>query len=338
MVVGKEGQGWVQQNGGTLQVNGALRLAEQPSSSGSYTLASGTLSASRIAAGLGNAAFVLTGGQLSFAKFGAATNTFSLAQAGGTLTPSNAATIYGDYTMGDSAILALTLGGGTNSLNLTGGAATLGGTLALTYAAGFTPTQGQQFTLLTASAVAGSFKKIATPWPMPGGVALVLNYTTNAVLASTVDGLADSNTNGLPDWWELQYFGSLNSGQNWTNSYLGDGIANGVKYALYLDPTVAVSADKMPQGVISNGYFIVSYRQHAGGSGVVGVDYTMDGLIYGVQVADSLPTGPWVSGTNSVEWTGDRTDNGDGTETVGVRIKQPIGLLSQRCARLTIQR
>lgn len=337
VVVGKEGQGWVQQNGGTLQINGVLRLAEQPLASGSYNLAGGTLTASRIAAGLGSASFSITGGHLGFADFGTATNTFSLLQAGGTLAPSNAATIHGDYTMGDSAILALALGNGTNSLNVPGRTANLGGTLSLSFTPGFTPTPGQQFTLLTANAVSGRFTKIATPWPMPGGIALVLNYISNAVFASTVNGLADSNTNGLPDWWELQYFGGLDFGQTWTNSYLGDGIANGVKYALYLDPTVQVIADRMPQGVISNGYFSISYRQHAGGSGLVGVDYTMDGLVYCVQVTDSVPTGAWVSGANYVEWTGNRTDNGDGAETVSVRIKQPASLFPRRFARLAIR-
>ena len=57
----------------------------------------------------------------------------------------------------------------------------------------------------------GRFTRIAAPGPLPVGVALVLDYTSSAVLA--FGGLADSNTNGLPDWRELQYFDSLNSGQ-----------------------------------------------------------------------------------------------------------------------------
>jgi autotransporter-associated beta strand protein len=197
MVVGKEGQGWVQQNGGTLQVNGALRLAEQPLSSGSFTLAGGILNASRITAGLGNATFNLTGGQLSFAKYGAATNAFSLAQAGGTLAPSNAATIYGDYTMGDPATLALVLGNGTNSLSLVGGTANLGGTLSLSFAAGFTPAPGQRFPLVSAGSISGRFSQILKPALLPGGMTLVVNYTPTSVVAMVASPMPP----GLIAWW-----------------------------------------------------------------------------------------------------------------------------------------
>jgi autotransporter-associated beta strand protein len=197
VVVGKEGQGWVQQNGGTLQVNGTLRLAEQPPSTGSYTLAGGSLSASRIAAGLGQATFTITGGQLSFAKFGAATNAFSLAQAGGTLSPSNAATIYGDYTMGDSATLALVLGDETNSLNIVGGAANLGGTLSLAFAPGFTPMVGQKFALVSAGGISGRFNHVLKPKVLPGGLMLVVHYTPNSAVATVASPVPP----GLIAWW-----------------------------------------------------------------------------------------------------------------------------------------
>jgi autotransporter-associated beta strand protein len=197
LVVGKEGQGSVQQNGGILQVNGVLRLAEQPSASGSYTLAGGSLTASRIAAGLGNASFSFTGGQLSFAKFGAATNAFSLAQAGGTLTPAGAATIYGDYTMSDSAVLALALGNRPNSLNVAGGTANLGGTLSLSYAPGFTPVVGQQFPLVSAGGISGRFRQILKPGLLPNGMMLVVTYTPTSVAATVVTPVPL----GLIAWW-----------------------------------------------------------------------------------------------------------------------------------------
>lgn len=64
----------------------------------------------------------------------------------------------------------------------------------------------------------------------------------------------------------------------------------------------------------------------------------MDGPAYCVQVTDSVPTGAWASGTNYMEGIGNRTENGNGTETVSVRFKQPISLFPLRFARLTIQR
>ncbi len=338
VVVGKEGQGWVQQNGGTLQVNGVLSLAEQPSANGSYNLADGLLSASGIASGLGKATFNVTGGRLSFLEFGSALNPFSLVQAGGTLLPSNTATIYGDFSLGNAGTLALVLGELTNSLNLVGGTASLSGTLSLSNAPGFTLTVGRQFTLLTADAISGRFSKVTVPSALSHDTALVLAYTSNSIIATTVDGLADSNTNGLPDWWELQWFGTLDCGQTWDSSFSGDGIPNGVKYALYADPTVALSPGLMPQGGISNGYFSVSYRQHTGGTGLVGVDYTADGLTYRVEVAGGLQPGAWSSGTNYVEWTGTRADNADGTETVMVRLKTPAALSPDKFLRLVIER
>ena len=197
LVVGKEGGGWVQQNGGMLQINGALRLAEQPRASGSYNLAGGILSASRIAAGLGAASFSITGGQLSFADFGAATNALSLVQAGGTLAPSGAATIHGGYTMSNSATLALVLGSATNSLKVAGGAANLGGTLSLSLAPGFTPAPGQQFPLVTAGGITGRFSQVLQPGLLPSGMTLTVTYTPTSVIANVVL-LAPS---GLIAWW-----------------------------------------------------------------------------------------------------------------------------------------
>ena len=62
LVIGKEGQGWVQQSGGSLQVNSLLAIGEQPSSSGSYNLANGTLVASQLTIGQGGMGAVVQQG------------------------------------------------------------------------------------------------------------------------------------------------------------------------------------------------------------------------------------------------------------------------------------
>jgi hypothetical protein len=166
----------------------------------------------------------------------------------------------------------------------------------------------------------------------------VVSLTSTSALVTMIDAHADVNTNGLPDWWEYQYFGSLNSGQTWTNSLARDGIANGYKYALCLDPTLPVACDKLPQPGLSNGYFMISFRQRTGGFGSIGINYARDNMTYSVQTADNPASGPWVSGTNAVEWTGDRWDNGDGSETVSVRAKQSTSAARQKFLRLIISR
>ena len=52
---------------------------------------------------------------------------------------------------------------------------------------------------------------------------------------------ADSDHDGLPDRWELQYFGNLD--QTVAGSYLNDGVSNLTTYQLGLDPTKPVTTD-----------------------------------------------------------------------------------------------
>ena len=80
----------------------------------------------------------------------------------------------------------------------------------------------------------------------------------------------------------------------------------------------------------------LSYRQPSGGTGTVGWDYSVDNLTYRVAFASDLMNPRWVSGTNWIEWTGDRTDNSDGSETVTVRLRQPMGSASAGFLRLTL--
>jgi hypothetical protein len=49
----------------------------------------------------------------------------------------------------------------------------------------------------------------------------------------------DSNNNGIPDWWEIQYFGNLN--QTATGDYDGDGVDNLNEYLEGTNPTNALS-------------------------------------------------------------------------------------------------
>ncbi len=51
----------------------------------------------------------------------------------------------------------------------------------------------------------------------------------------------DSDSDGMPDWWEIKYFGNLSKNPN--DDYDGDGVSNYVEYLEGRNPTVGVVAD-----------------------------------------------------------------------------------------------
>jgi predicted CXXCH cytochrome family protein len=76
-----------------------------------------------------------------------------------------------------------------------------------------------------------------------------LAYTVGILKASIADLTDDANNDGLPDSWQIQYFGSLahpNAAPNAAPA--GDGVPNWLKYALGLDPTMAGMV--LPDGVV----------------------------------------------------------------------------------------
>jgi hypothetical protein len=335
LVVGKEGKGWVRQDGGSVVVDGELILGEEPSSAGSYTLTDGELTVSQVSCGAGGAAFAFEGGNLAFQNFGQTDMPLDLVQDGGVLIVTNQALISGNYTINRGAQLAVTLGK-SNCLTVTG-QARLAGTLAVSLAPGFSPATGQTFTILSAGSIVGEWDRTDGPWLLAGGLRLVVLKQGVQIVAMVVDGTADSDGNGLPDWWKLQYFGSLTSGQSWTNSFLKDGIPNGVKFALDIDPTVPINPNSFAQPGSSNNYPTLTYRQLAGGTGTIGVDYTAMNITYTVEFKDNLISGQWQSGTNVVRQAGAQIPNNDGTETVTVQAQTPISTPQVKLLRLMIK-
>jgi hypothetical protein len=189
MVIGKEGKGFVQHNGGALTVNGALTLGEQTNGTGQYTLLNGALYANQILRGAGNGSFNFQSGQLGFAQFGSGARPLDLSVTAGTLTLTNTAgtsAIFGNYTNGGAATLSIQLSNTSNALSVSG-AASLAGTLRLRYAAGFQPALGQQFTLLTAPAISGIFTNILLPSVGSNGLGLAVSISTTSIVATAVN-------------------------------------------------------------------------------------------------------------------------------------------------------
>ena len=74
-------------------------------------------------------------------------------------------------------------------------------------------------------------------------------YTVGLLKASIADLTGDGNNDGLPDAWQIQYFGSTTAPNADPNACpAGDGVPNWLKYALGLNPNVAGVV--LPDGVV----------------------------------------------------------------------------------------
>jgi len=115
----------------------------------------------------------------------------------GILTPGDSSTVTGKlsvadtYTQSSAGSLDIQINGttaGTNydQLKVTK-AATLGGTLNVTLGAGFTPTVGQSFTILTASAVSDTFSNV-NGLAIDGSEHFVVTYKPGGVVLTVVSG------------------------------------------------------------------------------------------------------------------------------------------------------
>jgi hypothetical protein len=117
-------------------------------------------------------------------------------------------------------------------------------------------------------------------------------YAVGVLKASIADLTGDGNTDGLPDSWQIQYFGSAtapNASPNATPA--GDGIPNWLKYGLGLDPTIPGLT--VPDGVVwANGTSI------GGGTNTIHIytaaEIAFDtevGLNYQIQAISTLGSG-----------------------------------------------
>ena len=62
-------------------------------------------------------------------------------------------------------------------------------------------------------------------------------YAVGLLRASIGDLTGDSNSDGLPDWWQIQYFGSVTNASAAPNyAAAGDGVPNWLKFALGISP------------------------------------------------------------------------------------------------------
>jgi len=157
-------------------------------------------------------------------------------------------------------------------------------------------------------------------------------YQSEIALVDYFEVSTTSPPDPIAAW--LASFGLTGTNASYTADPDKDGLKNIFEYAFNTNPTNAASV-AFPAASLNNGYLVFTYRERTGGTGTVGVDYTAGGLTYTVQVANDL-AGTWQSGTALVEQVGAAINNGDGTETVSVRIKQAITGSTQKFVRLVL--
>jgi len=111
-------------------------------------------------------------------------------------------------------------------------------------------------------------------------------FATGLLKASIGDLTGDANNDGLPDWWQAQYFGSTTAANAAPNANpSGDGVPNWLKYALGLDPTVA--ATSFPGGVVlANGKNLVNPPVNPGDTNAIAI-YTAAEVAFSTELGKS---------------------------------------------------
>lgn len=128
----------------------------------------------------------------------------------------------------------------------------------------------------------------------------------------------------------------------WNADAEGDGIETLAELVFHGDPFVADGPAIAPQGAMAvrpadgKSYLELSWRQWAGGMGTVGVDYTARGVTYRAEHSENLQPDSWMSGAGLVEQVGAAIPNGDGTETVTVRMLPAVAGSGRGFARLRL--
>ena len=145
---------------GWLDVATEMIVGADPAATGVVNMTGGTLSVPTLSKGGVGSSFNLTGGTLH-----ADTVNFSLANDGGIIAPGANSTqthVVGDLTLNSGSLaLGLVSASSFNSL-LVDGTTTLGGALNITTFAGFVPTDGETWQIITASGITGSFSSITS--------------------------------------------------------------------------------------------------------------------------------------------------------------------------------
>lgn len=135
--------------------------------------------------------------------------------------------------------------------------------------------------------------------------------------------LPDLDDDLLPDAWEMDYFSTLS---------LSDGRDSDASAHTNVPPLLAFATGTDPRTPTVFPHAVIAtesteegptftYDQLSGGTGIIGVDYTVNSLRYLPEFSTDLVT--WLAGDDFVEWTGASQPLGNGIERVTVRFLPP---------------
>lgn len=116
----------------------------------------------------------------------------------------------------------------------------------------------------------------------------------------------------------------------------GDGVPNLLRAALNLGSGSA--ANSIPSVSVEDGHLTLTYRQLSGGQGTPGIDYTVGGIAYLVDVSTALGAAAWQSGAALVEPVGAPQVIDSETQLVAVRLKTPLAEQPRAFLRLRVVR
>ena len=120
----------------------------------------------------------------------------------------------------------------------------------------------------------------------------------------------------------------------------GDNMVNFLKFALGIAP-MEDGSHALPHVERENTgdgeRLVFVFRQRGGGTGTPGIDYTADGVSYRAETSSSLEDVTWHSGADWFEPDRPPVDNGDGTETVYLRLKEPVARGAPQFVRLQVE-
>ena len=236
--------------------------------------------------------------------------------------------IQGNYTQDASGSLSieiggLTAGGNHDQLAVTN-TANLDGALDISLINAFTPSEGQVFTILTASSVSQTFSNIHQPPDMPNDLFFRVTYQASSVTLTVVK----INTYSL--WVEARFQPSEQSDANisgFDKDPDGDGLANLLEYAFVLDPNspngLPIEVSTAAEG--NDTLFTITFPFPS--------DSGNTDLILDVESSTTLQTASW----SSVGFTTETpVPQGNGIDLVTVKVTDPVGT-SPTFYRLVLQ-
>lgn len=234
-------------------------------------------------------------------------------------------TVTGDYDQSAGGTLNAQLGALGHDVLAVGGAATLGGTLNVTTLI-FTPSSGNIFTVLTATALSGSFAATNLP-ALSGGATWSVTYPGGAaVVLSVVGGVAPTPYES----WATSF------GLSGTNAYNeadpdGDGYANLLEYSQGSNPTSGLSNVKL-WATLTNGAARLLIQRVNSATDIV---YHVEGACQIVNGASWSVISSNVLGTWDPPATVDDNNTGAVHE---VRIVDTVSAATNRFLRLRVSR